>query len=89
LSLLALESMAMGTPVLGNEGSAVVKGQLERSRAGLTYTEGDAQTFIDGVQRLGLERSRFAANGKRFAARHQWASVVQAYLEEIAKLATS
>src|SRR5262249_18071097 len=36
LSLLALESFAVGTPVLGSAASPVVQAHVERSRAGVT-----------------------------------------------------
>jgi len=83
LSLLALEAMAMGTPVLGNDASPVVEGQLNRSRGGLTYREEEVKTFIDGVQRLGRERAWFSKNAKRFAQKHDWARVTEAYLSAI------
>jgi glycosyltransferase involved in cell wall biosynthesis len=89
LSLLALEAMAMGTPVLGNDASAVVVGQLSRSRAGLTYTDTDVRTFIDGVRRIGLERAELSKNARRFAQGHHWSTVISAYLDEIEHLARS
>ena len=39
LSLLALEAFAVGTPVLGNAASPVVRGHVERSRAGVTFED--------------------------------------------------
>ncbi len=83
LSLLALEAMAVGTPVLGNQASAVVEGQLNRSRAGVTYTEAHPRSFSDAVQKVGQERTTFSKNARRFAAQYRWSAVVEAYLDEI------
>lgn len=86
LSLLALEAFAMGTPVLGNDASAVVAGQIRRSQAGVTYSESNVQTFAEGVQKIGLERALLSKNAKRFAATYTWDKVIDAYLEEFASL---
>ncbi|HVP62240.1 MAG TPA: glycosyltransferase [Myxococcaceae bacterium] len=81
LSLLALEAFAVGTPVLGNAESPVVRGHLERSRAGLAYE--DAPAFVGAVARLQRNRAAMARAARRYASRYGWARVVDAYREEM------
>ena len=81
LSLLALEAFAVGTPVLGNEVSEVLKGHVERSRAGATFR--DTATFVDAVARVRSERSELVRAARRYGARFGWKRVVDAYREEM------
>ncbi|HUM13862.1 MAG TPA: glycosyltransferase [Myxococcaceae bacterium] len=81
LSLLALEAFAVGTPVVGNAASAVVKGHLERSRAGAPFANGPA--FVEAVARVRQERAAMARAAHRYASRYGWARVVDAYREEM------
>ncbi|MGV3620071.1 MAG: glycosyltransferase family 4 protein [Archangium sp.] len=83
LSLLTLEAFAVGTPVLGNEACAVVKGQLERSGGGLTFDLSSDQSYRNGVQQLGSRREVFGDEGRHYAAGVKWERVVDAYLQEI------
>lgn len=89
LSLLALEAMAAGTPVLGNEACAVVAGQLRRSGAGRTFSLEQRESFAEALQDVGRQRDALSRKARRFAARHTWPRVVQAYLEEIAAASSS
>ena len=61
LSLLALEAFAVGTPVLGNAASPVVRGHVERSRAGATFE--DPATFVEAVARVRAGARRHGACG--------------------------
>jgi glycosyltransferase involved in cell wall biosynthesis len=81
LSLLALESFSVGTPVLGNGASAVVRGHVDGSGAGATFQ--DAATFLEGVARAHAERGAMAQAARRYAARYRWNRVVDAYREEM------
>jgi glycosyltransferase involved in cell wall biosynthesis len=81
LSLLALEAFAVGTPVLGNAGSEVVKGQLQRSGGGLTWSNADE--FARALQEVGRERERFSKAARAFARKHRWPAVIATYLKEI------
>ena len=81
LSLLALEAMAVGTPVVGSAASAVVRGHLERSRAGATFQ--DPASFVEGVARVRRERAAMARAAPRYASRYGWKRVVDAYREEM------
>ena len=81
LSLLALEAFAVGTPVLGNEVSEVLKGHVERSRAGATFR--DPATFVDAVARVRAERPALVRAAGAYGARFGWKRVVDAYREEM------
>jgi len=81
LSLLALEAFSVGTPVLANAASPVVRGHVERSRAGVAFT--DAASFVEAVGRVERERGAMARAGRRYAARFGWGRVVDAYREEM------
>jgi glycosyltransferase involved in cell wall biosynthesis len=83
LSLVTIEAFAVGTPVIGNAASEVVKGQLERSHGGVSFALDDDDSFRDAVQRVGAERAQFARAARKYAARYDWDAVVKAYLEEI------
>jgi glycosyltransferase involved in cell wall biosynthesis len=84
LSLLALEAFALGTPVVGNGDSDVVRGQLERSGAGRVYW--DASSFREAVKAVSRKRGTFGVNGRAYARKHRWTDVVQAYREEMHRL---
>jgi len=86
MSLLTLEAFAAGTPVLGNAASSVVAGQLSRSGAGVPFDLGDRESFAQAVQWAGERRAALSKKAKRYAARFTWPAVVEAYLEEIARL---
>ena len=81
LSLLALEAFAVGTPVLGSAASPVVRGHVERSRAGVTFE--DPATFVEAVARVRRERGAMARAARRYATRYRWERVVNAYREEM------
>jgi glycosyltransferase involved in cell wall biosynthesis len=84
LSLLALEAFAVGVPVIGNGHSDVVRGQLERSRAGRIYR--DAASFREAVQVVSRARASLGARGRAYAKKHRWSNVVQAYRDEMNRL---
>jgi glycosyltransferase involved in cell wall biosynthesis len=81
LSLLALEAFAVGTPMLGNAVSDVLRGHVERSRAGGTFQ--DAASFVEAVARVRRERAAMARAARRYASRYRWERVVDAYREEM------
>ncbi|MFO0599550.1 MAG: glycosyltransferase family 4 protein [Myxococcaceae bacterium] len=83
LSLVTLEAFAVGTPVIGNVKSDVVKGQLERSGGGLPFDLGSATDFQRAVREVGERRDELGKRAKKYAARYDWDTVVRAYLEEI------
>jgi glycosyltransferase involved in cell wall biosynthesis len=87
--LVTLEAFAVGTPVLGNSASDVVQGQLSRSLAGATFGLDDAESFIAALTVVGEARDTLSVRASAFAQRHDWATVMDAYHEEIDLLARS
>ena len=81
LSLLALEAMAVGTPVLCNGRSDVLVEHCLKSNAGLFYTDRDE--FVEGATLLlDDERLRRAMgrNGKEYVKRnYRWDVILSKY----------
>jgi len=82
LSLVTLEAMACGTPVLVNGECGVLKGHCVRSNAGLWYQDYDE--FKECVQYL-LDRDRvrvlLGENGKKYIeSNYQWDHIEQKFL---------
>jgi glycosyltransferase involved in cell wall biosynthesis len=89
LSLLALEAMAVGTPVLANARSEVLVDHCRRSNAGLYYA--DRWEFTEALKLLMRDASLRAAlgrNGKLYVNRHyRWSHVIRKYERLFARLA--
>lgn len=85
LSLLALEAFAVGTPVVGNGAGDVVRGQLERSGGGQAYR--DVSSFRKAVNAVSRARAAFGKRGRAYARQHSWNNVVEAYREEMNRIA--
>ena len=88
LSLLALESMSVGTPILANARSAVLVEHCVRSNAGLYYADRDE--FVEALKLLvsdaGLRRT-LGANGREYVQRHyRWDVVLGKYEATFAKI---
>jgi glycosyltransferase involved in cell wall biosynthesis len=88
LSLLALESFAVGTPVLANARSEVLVDHCVQSNAGLYYADRDE--FIEclkllvGDQRL---RARMGRNGRDYVRRnYRWDVIIGKYEQMFARL---
>jgi glycosyltransferase involved in cell wall biosynthesis len=81
LSLLALEAMAVGTPVLVNGRSEVLVEHCRRSNAGLYYT--DRWDFTEALKLLMKDshlRAAMGRNGKAYVNRHyRWSSILRKY----------
>ena len=88
LSLLALEAMSVGTPVLVNARSAVLVEHCVRSNAGLYYADRDE--FVECLKLLvGDERLRAALgrNGRDYVRRqYRWDVVLGKYERLFAKI---
>lgn len=89
LSLLALESMAAGTPLLVTSGSPVLEGHLRRSSAGLLYR--DRHEFAAAAILL-LDRPEAAAamgrDGRSYVeANFTWERIDALYEQAIARVA--
>ncbi len=88
LSLLALESFAVGTPILGNARSEVLVDHCVRSNAGLYYA--DRYEFVECLKLLAEDvrlRAAMGRNGRDYVRRHyRWDVVLAKYERMIAKL---
>ncbi|HEV8347702.1 MAG TPA: glycosyltransferase [Vicinamibacterales bacterium] len=88
LSLLALESLAVGTPILVNARSAVLVEHCVRSNGGLYYADRDE--FVECLKLLvGDERLRAALgrNGREYVRRsYRWDVVLGKYERIFAKI---
>jgi glycosyltransferase involved in cell wall biosynthesis len=88
LSLLALESLSVGTPILANARSAVLVEHCVRSNGGLYYADRDE--FVDCLKLLvGDERLRAALgrNGREYVRQnYRWDVVLGKYERLFAKI---
>lgn len=88
LSLLALESFAVGTPVLVNARSEVLVDHCQRSNAGLYYA--DRYEFIECLNLLvadGRLRAAMGRNGREYIRRHyRWDVILSKYEGMFTKL---
>lgn len=90
LSLVILESMALGRPVLVNGNCAVLKGQCIRSNAGLYYTNyAEFERAVDYILKNTEAYGQMIKNGLEFVQdNYAWESVVSnvsSLIEEIGK----
>jgi glycosyltransferase involved in cell wall biosynthesis len=88
LSLLALEAMSVGTPILVNGRSPVLVEHCVRSNGGLYYADGDE--FVESLKLLvrddGL-RAAMGRNGRDYVRRHyRWDVVLGKYDRVFAKI---
>jgi glycosyltransferase involved in cell wall biosynthesis len=81
LSLLALESFAVGTPVLANARSEVLVEHCRRSHAGLFYA--NRWEFVEALKLLMKDarlRAEMGRNGKAYVNQHyRWNTVLAKY----------
>ena len=81
LSLLALEAMAMGTPVLCNARADVLVEHCRRSNAGLYYADRDE--FVEGLSLLMADarlRDAMGRNGRAYVQEHyRWDVILGKY----------
>jgi glycosyltransferase involved in cell wall biosynthesis len=88
LSLLALEALSVGTPILANARSAVLVEHCLRSNAGLFYADGDE--FIECLKLLVRDdrlRAAMGWNGREYIRHHyRWDVVLGKYERMFAKV---
>jgi glycosyltransferase involved in cell wall biosynthesis len=88
LSLLALESFAVGTPVLANARSEVLVDHCQKSNAGLYYADRDE--FVECAKQLvGDQRLRAAMgrNGRQYVRQnYRWDVILSKYERMFARL---
>jgi glycosyltransferase involved in cell wall biosynthesis len=88
LSMVTLEAWALGRPVLANARCDVLKGQCQRSQAGLYYSNyaqfaGALQLFLADSQL----RTQMGRNGRQyFEKRYTWNVIEQKYLALVREL---
>jgi glycosyltransferase involved in cell wall biosynthesis len=91
LSLLALEAMAVGTPVLVNARSEVLVDHCRQSNAGLYYA--DRWEFTEALKLLMRDadlRAALGRNGKLYVNRHyRWSNILRKYERLFTRLAGS
>jgi glycosyltransferase involved in cell wall biosynthesis len=88
LSLLALESFAVGTPVLANARSEVLVDHCQKSNAGLYYADrfefNEALRLLVGDQRL---RAAMGANGREYIRNtYRWDVILGKYEKMVLNL---
>ena len=88
LSLLALEAMAVGTPILCNARSEVLVDHCVKSNAGLFYQ--DREEFVECTKLLLADermRDRMGRNGKEYVKRnYRWDVILSKYDKLIGSL---
>ena len=89
LSIAVLEAMAMGTPVLVNGASEVLKAHCEKSKAGFYYN--NQKEFLLKLKILLEDQNQYEAmrsNGRRYIMQnYTWDQVVSCYKQLIEKIA--
>ena len=88
LSLLALESLSVGTPILANARSAVLVEHCVRSNGGLYYADRDE--FVECLKLLVADeqlRAALGGNGREYVRRsYRWDVVLGTYERLFAKI---
>ena len=88
LSLLALESLAVGTPILANARSAVLVEHCVRSNGGLYYADRDE--FVEALKLLSSDerlRQQLGRNGRDYVRRnYRWDVVLGKFERLFAKI---
>jgi len=88
LSLLALEAMAVGTPVLCNARAEVLVEHCKKSNAGLFYQ--DREEFVEAAKLMLADdrlRDRMGRNGKEYVKKnYRWDVIMQKYDKLIGSL---
>ena len=91
LSLLALESFAVGTPVLANARSEVLVEHCRKSNAGLYYADRDE--FVEALKVLmadGRLRARLGRNGRDYVrTNYRWDVILAKYERMFSRLRTT
>jgi glycosyltransferase involved in cell wall biosynthesis len=91
LSLLALEALAVGTPILANARSAVLVEHCTRSNGGLYYADRDE--FVEALKLLLADerlRQQLGRNGRDYVRRnYRWDVVLGKFERLFAKIRTA
>jgi glycosyltransferase involved in cell wall biosynthesis len=91
LSLLALESFAVGTPVLANARSEVLVEHCRQSNAGLYYADRDE--FVEALKLLIADprlRASLGRNGREYVrTNYRWDVILSKYERMFSRLRSS
>ena len=86
LSMVTLEAMALGKPVIATEDSLVLKRHIDISKAGYTYkTQKDFSQVLKTILNLqDQEKTEIALKGKAYVnANYRWDAIVDKFEEAI------
>lgn len=88
LSLVTLESMAYGIPVIANKNCEVLKDHIENSHAGFLFK--DYKSFEDALNAISnpqFDTGTLSANAKKYVAEnYTWDITIQKYQKAIARV---
>jgi glycosyltransferase involved in cell wall biosynthesis len=88
LSLVTLESMANGIPVIANKDCEVLKDHIENSQAGFLFN--DYKSFekaLKTIDSLQFDVNVLSANAKKYIAQnYTWDVTIEKYQKAIARL---
>jgi glycosyltransferase involved in cell wall biosynthesis len=86
LSLVTLESMAYGIPVIANEKCEVLKDHIENSHSGFLFNSYESfKPALDAVLNPDFDITAIIANGKKYVAEnYTWDVTIQKYKDAIA-----
>ncbi len=86
LSLVTLESMACGVPVIANKKCGVLKDHIENSKGGFLFSDfHDFKTALDTILDPKTKLDDMRANAKAYIAQnYTWAATLQKYRDAIA-----
>lgn len=81
LSMVTLESMAYGIPVIANEGCEVLKDHIEESQAGFTYHDyASFKTAADKIIKQQTDVALLSSNAKKYVAKnYTWDTVINKF----------
>jgi glycosyltransferase involved in cell wall biosynthesis len=85
LSLVTLESMAQGIPVIANRDCEVLKDHIENSRSGFLFNDYESfKTAMDAVLDHAIDKTGLIANGKKYVAEnYTWDVTIKKYKDAI------
>ena len=85
LSLVTLESMAYGVPVIANENCEVLKDHIINSNAGFLFSDYDSfKNAIDTIVKPDFDNSILSGNAQKYVAdNYSWPVTIQKYQKAI------
>ncbi|AMR31362.1 hypothetical protein A0256_07955 [Mucilaginibacter sp. PAMC 26640] len=81
LSMVTLESMAYGIPVIANEGCEVLKDHIDKSQAGFVYHDyAGFKTAADKIIKQQTDVALLSSNAKKYVAKnYTWETVINKF----------